>query len=250
MKANKAVLSALYGEKGAIMENIHAGRRARMRERYINSNGLDSFAEHEALELLLFYCIPQKDTNELAHKLLNEYGSLANLLDTHPLDIAKRCKVSDNISVLISMIPQLAKMYYKSKWEKNVRLVSSYMAGKYLIDLYGGRNTEALYILCLNAQRRLNNAVLVNEGTVEEAPIYVRNIVEMALLHNSVSVVLSHNHPGGSLKASVADIEATRQIIRTFELLEIEVLDHIIVADTKYFSFAENGLLGLRYLSN
>ena len=116
------------------------------------------------------------------------------------------------------------------------------------LDLLGGRNTEAIYILCLDAQRRLTNAALVNEGTVEEAPIYIRNIVETALLHKSVSVVLSHNHPGGSRSASGADIEATRQIIRAFELLDITVLDHIIVSGAYYYSFAENGaLLGLRY---
>ena len=230
------------------MEAIHSGHRARMRERYIKDNGLESFAEHEALEMLLYYCIPQKDTNELAHKMINEYGSLANLLDAHPLDIIKRCKVNENISVLISMIPQLAKLYFQSKWEKNVRLVSSYSAGKYLIDLFHGRTTEAFYILCLDAQRRLINAALVSEGTVEETAIYIRNIVQTALIHNSVSVVLSHNHPGGSERASGADVEATRGIIRAFEPLEIDVLDHIIVAGLNYYSFAENGcLLGLRY---
>ena len=227
---------------------LHAGHRARMRERYIKDNGLDSFAEHEALELLLFYCIPQKDTNELAHKMLKEFGNLANLFDAHPIDIVKRCNVTENTSILISMMPRLAQRYFQSKWEKNVRLVTPQQAGQYLIDMYGSRNTEAFYILCLDAQRRLNNAVLVGEGTVEEAPVYIRNIVQTALLHNSVSVILSHNHPGGSVSASGADIEATRQIIRTFELLEITVLDHIIVAGSRYFSFAENGgLLGLRY---
>ena len=230
------------------MEMVHSGHRARMRERYINGNGLDSFADHEALELLLFYCIPQKDTNGLAHQMLNEYGGLANLFDTHPLDIAKRCNVSENISVLVSMIPQLAKLYYQSKWEKNVRLVSSHLAGEFLIDLFRGRNTEALYILCLDSQRKLINAAQVSEGTAEETPIYIRNIVQTALLYNSVSVVLSHNHPGGSLSASGADIEATREVKRAFDLLEIKVLDHIIVSGVKYFSFAENGgLLGLRY---
>jgi len=227
---------------------LHAGHRARMRERYINDNGLDSFAEHEVLELLLFYSIPQKDTNELAHRMLLEYGGLANLLDAHPLDIAKRCDVSANTAVLVSMMPQVAKRYFQSKWEKNVRLVSSQLAGQYLVDLFAGRTTEAFYILCLDAQRRLNNAALVSEGTVEEAPIYIRNIVQAALLHNAVSVVLSHNHPGGSISASGADMEATRQIVRAFEMLEINVLDHIIVAGPRYFSFAENGgLLGLRY---
>ena len=227
---------------------LHNGHRARMRERYLNENGLSSFAGHEALELLLFYCIPQRDTNELAHKMLNEFGNLANLFDAHPRDIVKRCNVSENTAILISMIPQLAKQYFQSKWEKNIRLVSPQSAGRYLIELFAGRNTEAFYMLCLDAQRRLNYAALISEGTVEEAPIYIRNIIQTALLYNAVNVVLSHNHPGGSVSASGADIEATRQIIRAFEVIEINVLDHIVVASGRYFSFAENGgLLGLRY---
>jgi len=119
---------------------LHAGHRARMRERYIKDNGLDSFAEHEALELLLFYCIPQKDTNELAHKMLKEFGNLANLFDAHPIDIVKRCNVTENTSILISMMPRLAQRYFQSKWEKNVRLMTPQQAGQYLIDMYGSRN--------------------------------------------------------------------------------------------------------------
>jgi len=229
------------------METRNSGNRARMRERYLKDIKLESFAEQEALELLLSYCTRQTDTNELASKMLNVYGSLANLLDTHPIDIASRCHVSDNVSVLISMIPQLARLYNQSKWENKVRLASSYTAGKYLVELFSDRNTEAIYLLCLDAQRRLINAALVSEGTVEEAPVYIRNIIETALLHRSVSVALSHNHPGGSQSASGADIESTRQVIRAFELLDIAVLDHIIVSGANYYSFAQNGLLGLRY---
>ena len=229
-------------------QDLHKDHRRRVRERYLKDNGLDSFAEHEVLEFLLFYCIQRRDTNELAHKMLKEYGSLANLFDAHPNDIAKRCGVNESTAILMGMIPQLAKRYSQSRWEKNNRLITSQKAGEYLIGLFAGRITEAFYILCLDAQRRLNRAAPVSEGTVEEAPIYIRNIVQTTLLYNSANIVLAHNHPGGSVTASGADIEATRQIIRTFELLDITVLDHIIVAGDRYFSFAENGgLLGLRY---
>ena len=229
-------------------ENPHVGHRARMRERYLNDSGMDTFADHEALELLLYYCIPRKDTNELAHKMLQIFGSLGSLFDAHPNDIVKSCNVNENTAILVSMIPKLAKRYNQSKWEKDARFTAPQTAARYLIQLFAERNTEAFYMLCLDAQRRLNYAALISEGTVEETSVYMRNIIQAALRYDAVSVVLSHNHPGGSVSASGADIEATRQIIRAFELLEITVLDHIVIAGGRYFSFAENGgLLGLRY---
>ena len=220
-----------------------------LRERYINDNSFNSFTDFDVLKLLFSYCrIPQKNADSLAIYMLDEFGTFANLAEAHPEEIKSRCNVSEYTSVLISMIPKLAKLYLTNKWDKKVRLTTSTIAGKYITDLFVGKNNEAFYILCLDAQRRLNHAALISEGTVEEAPVYVRNIVQTALLYNSVSVVLAHNHPGGSVNASGADIEATRQIIRAFELLDINVLDHIIVAGGEYFSFSENGgLLGLRY---
>lgn len=225
-----------------MVENIHKGHRERVRDRFME-DGLDSFKDHEVLELLLFYCVRQKDTNELAHRMLKEYGTLHDLLEAHPRDIARRCGVSINTATLISLCVPLARRYMKRKWGNRPVLNSSSRAGEYALSLFAGRVYEAFFAICLDSQNRVNHAALVHEGTINEAPVYPRIIVETALRHKANSVILAHNHPGGSLKPSVADIEVTKKIYSALLPISIRVVDHIIIAGERYTSFAEQGIM-------
>lgn len=225
-----------------MVENIHKGHRERVRDRFMEE-GLDSFKDHEVLELLLFYCVRQKDTNELAHRMLKEYGTLHDLLEAHPRDIARRCGVSINTATLISLCVPLARRYMKRKWGNRPVLNYSSRAGEYALSLFAGRVYEAFFAICLDSQNRVNHAALVHEGTINEAPVYPRIIVETALRHKANSVILAHNHPGGSLKPSVADIEVTKKIYSALLPISIRVVDHIIIAGERYTSFAEQGIM-------
>ena len=222
--------------------NVHQGHRLRVKERFLNE-GLDSFSDHQILELLLFYCIPMKDTNNLSHALIQEFGTLDKLLEANPKDISQRCKVSENTSILISMIPQLTRRYLKLKSGEKPMLNSSSKAGDYAVALLTGRVYEGFYVICLDSQNRVNHAELVHEGTINEAPVYPRLIVETALRHRANSIILAHNHPGGTLQPSLADVEITKKIIIALEPISIKVIDHIIVAGDSYYSFAEKGLM-------
>jgi len=223
-------------------KKLHEGHRQRVKTRYL-TEGLDAFEDHQVLEFLLFFSIPMKDTNELAHNMIREFGSLAGLLEANPKDICKRCGVSENTAILVSLIPSLARRYFKGKWGEKPVLDSSSKAGEYVMSLFTGRIYEVFFIICLDAQNRVNYAALVHEGTINEAPVYPRLIVEMALRHQANSVILAHNHPGGSLRPSGADIEVTKRITTALESISIKVVDHIVVAGDKYFSFAEQGLI-------
>jgi len=223
-------------------KNIHAGHRERVRERFMEE-GLDGFKDHEILELLLYYCVRRRDTNALAHRRLKEYGTLHDLLEAHPRDIARRCKVSLNTATLISLCVPLARRYMNGKWGERPVLNSSFKAGEYAMTLFAGRIYEAFFAICLDSQNKVNHAALVHEGTINEAPVYPRLIVETALRHKASSVILAHNHPGGSLKPSVADIEVTKKIYAALKSISINVVDHIIVAGQNYISFAEQGLM-------
>lgn len=224
------------------MENLHKGHRMRVKERYLKE-GLDSFQDHQVLELLLFYAIPMKDTNELAHLMIKEFGSLPLLFEARPEEIAKRCKVTENVAILVSLIPSLARRYFQGKWGDKPVLDSSKKAGEYAVTLFTGRTYEVFYLICLDTQNRVIHAALVHEGTINEAPVYPRIIVETALRHQAHSIILAHNHPGGSLNPSRADIDVTQRIKTALNPIDIKVIDHILVAGTRYMSFAEQGLI-------
>lgn len=223
-------------------KKLHEGHRQRVKDRYL-IEGLDSFEDHQVLEFLLFYCIPMKDTNELAHKMISEFGSLAGIFEADPKDICKRCRVSANTAILLTLIPSLARRYFKEKWGDKPVLSSSTKAGEYAVSLFVGRTYEVFYVICLDSQNRVNYAVLVHEGTINETPVYPRIIVEAVLRHQANSVILAHNHPGGSLPPSDADLQVTKRITAALETISVHVADHIIVAGDRYFSFAEKGLL-------
>ena len=131
-----------YGKK------CTSGTSSREYEERFLEEGLDGFADHQVLELLLFYCIPRRDTNKLAHRLINEFGTLANLCESRPEDIIRRCQVSKNTAILISLVPHLARRYQQNRWREKPFLGGSAEAGRYAISLFVGRVYEA-FMLCL-----------------------------------------------------------------------------------------------------
>ncbi len=221
---------------------MHKGHRDRVKNRFLNE-GLDHFEDHQVLEFLLFYSIPVRDTNELAHTLIRRYGSLSAVFEADVEDLMTVPGIGKNSAVLLSLIPSLSRRYFKDKWGDKPQLNSSSKAGEYLISLFAGRSYEFFYLICLDAQNRVNHAALIHEGTIDQAAVYPRLIVEAALRHQSHSVILSHNHPGGTLRPSASDIEVTKIIKNALDPISIRVIDHIIVAGDRYFSFADNDMI-------
>lgn len=213
-----------------------------MKNRFIEE-GLDAFEDHQILELLLFYAIPRKDTNELAHSLIRKYGSLSGVLEADPNDLAKTPGLGENSAILLALIPSLARIYLKDRWGTKPTINSTAKAGEYVLTLCAGRTYEVFYVICLDAQHKVIYPALVHEGTIDQAPVYPRLIVETALRHKAQSVILAHNHPGGTPIPSPQDIEVTKRIQVALEQISISVLDHIIAAGEQYVSCAEKGLL-------
>jgi len=184
-----------------------------------------------------------KDTNELAHQLISHYGSLSGVFDADPKDLCDKAGVTENIAILLSLIPALARRYQQGKFKEKAVLNSTTKAGEYTMALFTGRLNEAFYVICLDSQNKVNQATLLHEGTINEAPVYPRLIVETALRHQAASIILAHNHPGGSRQPSQADVAVTKKIKAATEAIAITVVDHIIVAGEGYYSFAENRML-------
>ena len=225
-----------------MQKNVHEGHRKRLKSRFLEE-GLDGFDDHQVLELLLFFSIPQKNTNVLAHELIEKYGSLSGVLEADPKDLITNKGIGENSAALISLIPALSRRYLKDRWGDRPILNSTSKAGDYVLSLCTVRTYEAFFVICLDAQCRVIYPALAHEGTINQAPVYPRIIVEIALRHKAHSVILAHNHPGGSPNPSRQDIEATQNIKNALHAISIQVMDHIIASGSKYTSLAEKGLI-------
>ena len=220
---------------------MHEDHRDRLRERFLKE-GLDSFKPHQALELLLFYSIPRRDTNELAHRLIGRFGSLAGVLDAYPSELEAVEGVGRNSAVLLALMKPLWRLYRRENAGRGPVLDSSQAACEFVVvNLFEGRTNEALYILCLDPGCRLIRELLLREGTVDEVTEHPRAVVEAALRANASQVVLAHNHPLGDPKPSAADAAYTKRIVEAFSAIGIGVMDHIIVSGEETYSFAREG---------
>ena len=224
-------------------ENLHEGHRKRLKEKYLSD--ANSLADHELLETLLFYAIPRKDTNEVAIKMIKTFGTLSALCEADPKDVATACKVNLNVALLISLVSRISKRNESKKANNNraIKINTPENAGKHAIELFRGAKYEQFYLICLNSQKWMTNSALVQEGTINEVAVYTRLIVELALRHEAHSVILSHNHPGGSLTPSKEDIDITRAIEAALETINIIVNDHIIVAGNQYVSLKQHNYI-------
>lgn len=224
-------------------ENLHKGHRVRMREKCINF-GTEQLQDHELIEMILNYCIPMKNTNPTAHKLLIEYGNISNIISASPKDIVNRLNCTVNTALIFSLISEVIKRCNKERLQIVKMIDNEAAAGEYALSLLGGiQDTEKFYIIGLDSTKKLIGSVLIGKGTVNETNIYPRQVVEEALRIRSSSIILAHNHPSGSLIPSSSDISLTSYITNVFNLIGIDVVDHIIVSSDKYISMSHIGLI-------
>lgn len=224
--------------------SVHKEHRIRLKKRF-RQQGLASFDTHNVFELLLFFGIPIKDTNEEAHRLLDTFGSLVNVFDAPYEDLIKVKGISENSATLIKLIPQLCQMYYEMKVE-DIALDSDNLTdylGRRLVGKYIGERNEVAYLICLDNRLRILYFGQLGEGTNDSVSILTRKIVEISIRCNASSVILSHNHPTGLAMPSRRDKETTKQLYHALSGVSIKLLDHIIVARGEYLSMASGGML-------
>ena len=203
--------------------------------------GLDSFTDVQALELLLFYAIPQKDTNPIAHALLNRFGSLSQVLDADTEELEKVPGISDHAATLLRLVTQLGRFYQVDTAQRTEALTSIDACGAYLVPHFFGRKVETVFLLCLDAKCKVLCCREIGEGSVNAASISVRKVVEAALSANATSVVLAHNHPSGVALPSADDVQTTRRIAAALSAVEVRLIDHIVVAEGDFISMVQSG---------
>lgn len=217
-------------------KNVHEGHRERIRNKYVNK-GIEVFEQHEILEMLLFYAIPRKNTNDIAHRLLEACGSLSAVFDA-PIDILMQQGLSYNAAVLLHMIPDLSRAYQSDKFDNEEKIITDENIGKKMVHLFAGKNEECVYAFFLDAKGKEKYSGIISKGDASSAPLFSKDIVSIAARCKAVTVIIAHNHPSGVAFPSRVDLEATADIADALDTIGIHLADHIIVADRDYISLS------------
>ncbi len=220
--------------------SIHASHRERVKQRF-RREGLDNFDQIHVLELLLFFGVPQGDVNPLAHRLIDRFGSLRQVLEAPAEELEKVSGVGPHVSTLLTLTAQIARYYYTSAGGPELRIFHTIKeCGEYLRYYFLGRRDEAVYLMCLDAKCMMLSCEEIGRGSVNTAGVSIRRVVEVALGHNATSVVLAHNHPSGIAVPSGEDVVTTRRVATALDAVGITLADHIVVAEDDYVSMVES----------
>ncbi len=223
-------------------KNPHEGHRNRLRETYLQG-GFESLSDVNRLELLLFYAIPRRDTNLMAHELLRHFGSLSAVMGAELDQLMAVEGISKNAAILIQLVGQLTAAAERERALTRSQgiLETTTKCAEYLLPQFFGMNRELVYLLCLDGKCKLLTCRRLGEGSVNATDVSIRRIVETALHYNATSVVLAHNHPCGICKPSGEDEVTTLKVWQALNAVSVQLADHIIVSDCEYYSMADAG---------
>jgi DNA repair protein RadC len=217
---------------------VHNGHRLRVKQRFLKE-GLENFDPHQVLELLLFFGIPMKDTNELAHDLLDHFGGVYQVLEASFEDLRQVKGITDHVATMICFAGQLAKRYWIERSDVGIIMDSTQKIGEYLKYRFAGERNEAVYLMSLDNRLKLLNCTRICSGSVNTTEIRTRLVMRQALQDNATKVVVAHNHPNGHAYPSNADLNTTGALIKALAPVEIRLIDHIVVAEDDYVSMAD-----------
>lgn len=218
----------------------HEGHRQRLKKRF-EKEGLDHFEPHEVLELLLFYCIPRKDTKDIAKALIGRFGSVEAVLGASAAELKKVEGAGEGVTAYLSLLSQLQR-YYNYNDEKPLVLDTLDKCGQHFVPKFKNYKNEVVFLLCLDAKCKVLSCYKVGEGSVNSAAVPIRRIVEMAMDAGATAVVLAHNHPSGIALPSDEDRLTTKKLALALHTVEITLVDHIVVADDDFVSMRQSGM--------
>lgn len=225
----------------------HKGHRERLRANYASQGG-DALLDHQYLELLLTYAIPRRDTNEIAHALLDRFGTLENILRAEVAALMLVDGVGENTAVFLRMTGDLENrlaLKRLSNEHGTVYLKTPYSAAVYARTLLSREGYERVKIVFLDSRKKVLSNETLSLGTLTEAQVYPRMVAERALLKRAHSVMLLHNHPSGDPTPSQADKDTTVSVRTTLDSVAVKLIDHLIVGGFYVFSFSTNAVIDL-----
>ncbi len=221
-------------------DNVHKDHRSRVRKKFLD-NGLDSFEIHEALEFLLFYCVPYKNTSVLSHRLIDAFGSLSAVFDA-PYDALRNFGLTETQAAFLEAVPEFARLYIDDKHNNMGKVVDYDTLADSIIRKFIGRENENVLLLLLDAKGKEVFCGIVSKGSLNDTNLPIRKIVDFSLRYNAKSAVIAHNHPSGVALPSREDLEATANVKSALELIGVRLIDHFIVADNDCVSLSQSNI--------
>lgn len=213
---------------------IHLEHRRRLKERYLK-NGFDGFADHELIEMLLFFSKPQGDTNPTAHELMERFGSLKGILEASPEELCEVTGIGAHSAVLLKLIPELAKRYAAEETDHVTDYTTLSRIAQYFRPKFYGLDHECLYMMMFNNRMNLIDCIRVSEGAVNSSSVPIRLMTEKIIQKKASGVALAHNHPNGLAVPSSQDLEITDTLNNAFRLLDITLVEHLVFADNRFW---------------
>ena len=222
--------------------NISLGHRKRLREKFIKS-GLEGFHNYEIIELLLTLGSPRKDCKPQAKEAIKRFKSLRGVLEAPPEELQQIDGIGPHSAFGIKLAQEVAREFLKQKIVDKPIYKSSQEIFDYLYHSMRDLKKEVFKVIYLNSQNQIIEIVDLFEGTINSSVISPREVIEGAIKHNAVSLIFVHNHPSGDSEPSQHDKDVTRDLVYAGAIMRIRVLDHIIIGNNRYFSFAGEGLI-------
>ncbi|MBP7865556.1 MAG: DNA repair protein RadC [Acidobacteria bacterium] len=213
------------------------GHRRRLRERFL-AGYPGAMTDAELLELLLTFGLARKDTRGLARETLARFGSLSAVLGASLERLREVAGIGDTLALLIRLVRAMAVRSLEEEIRERRRISSPADVADYLCLEMGHRDRECVLVLCLDSGNRLVSRAVLAEGTVNQAPVYPREVARIALAAGATAVLLAHNHPGGQCQPSADDLQLTRDLKAALEKLDVQLHDHLVVAGNRIYSIA------------
>lgn len=223
-------------------DNIHKFHRKRVREKFVK-HGLQPFSEYEVLEMLLFYSISRKDTNVIAHKLIDRFGTLKAVLDAEYDDLMEVDGISDVSASLIMFYRELYKYVNTNSLDENVDLSTNLKVCDFCCNYFYHHVEESLILITLGENRMLKCVDVISKGCESETAFYPRKIIKAIVKNRATDVVIAHNHPRGLPDPSFNDTIITKKLSKMLSDIGVNVIDHIICSGNRFVSLADRGIL-------
>jgi DNA repair protein RadC len=219
----------------------YLGHRSRLKERLRQDSR--SLADYEILELLLGYANPRRDNKPLAKELLSRFGTLRGVYQARPSDLSSVEGVGDGLETFWTLWREFLARLGEQDVADRVLVDDPKVVAKLARERLGNITGEEFWVLLLDTANKVLCWERVSKGTVDQVPVYPREILALALSRQASGVIMVHNHPGGDPKPSAQDQEITRQVKLAAHGLGVKVLDHVIIAGKEYFSFKKARLM-------